>query len=83
MTFVMTGSGILCAVLFLCSGVFWIISAQTKHPGFIDCGMIGDPTEPKDWFWAYRRAGLWSAKAAWFAVGGGAFGAFAEIARAL
>ncbi len=58
------------AIFFLLSAVCWITASSIKHPNVIDGGRIGDVEEPKDWFWAYRRATKWNSWAARFAAAG-------------
>jgi hypothetical protein len=71
--------GSISAISFLLSGVCWITAASVKHPNFIDLGVIGDPTEPKDWFWAYRRANTWNSRAAWCAAVGAIFACVVQV----
>jgi hypothetical protein len=78
-----SGLSIISAVFFVLSAVCWIKAALVQHPNFIDLGTLGDPTEPRDWFWAYRRAVTWNSRAALCAAGGGICAFLAEVVRVL
>ncbi len=82
---ILTAGGI-SAISFLLSAVCWIKAASVKHPNRIELGRLGDVEEPRDWFWAYRRATTWNSRAAWFAAIGAISACAAEaveIARDL
>jgi hypothetical protein len=70
MSSIMLTAGSISALSFLLSAVCWIKAASVKHPNLIDLGVIGGVEEPRDWFWAYRRATTWNSRVAWLAASG-------------